>query len=149
MKKGSSGFDQSHAFLKCLTEFHLFGDEVQTVIGAPVAHERDLRARGLAGGVQDVHKVLVVVGGSGRIVNGEKIDAPALLRLKGHHQSEEIRVCFNMGRTQPRGNPADPDAFPARLENSNLLKWPGHLIRGSEDNLAAGDLILMSDPVKG
>src|SRR5262245_12239608 len=53
-----------------------------------------------------------------------------------------------MGRTQARRNPADTDAFPARLENSNPLKWPGHLIRHSKDNLAAGDLILMSDPVK-
>src|SRR5262249_49076821 len=77
-----------------------------------------------------------------------KIDAPAFLRLKGHHQSEEIRVCFNMGRTQARGNPANSDAFPTRLENSNLLKWFWHLIRGSEDYLAAGDLVLMSDTVK-
>ena len=90
----------------------------------------------------------MVVGGGGRVVDGEEVDAPAGRRAEGEHQAEEVGVGLGMRAAEAGGDPADAVVDGTGLEQADAQEGCGQCCGHVQAHPAAGDLALVGEAVR-
>ena len=83
-----------------------------------------------------------------RIVNAEKIYTLAVWSLKGDHDAEEIRICFQVRRAQSGRDSANASVLRARLKKPDTAQRSRQIVRNLENNPAANDLVLVRHTIE-
>src|SRR5436190_20043360 len=115
---------------------------------AKFSDKRDVSTRRFSGRVQNRHELAVIISWRRRIVNAEKIYTLAVWSLKGDHDAEEIRICFQVRRTQSGGDSANAVVPHTRLKKPDTVQSFGQIVRNLQNNSAPSDLVLVRHAVE-
>ena len=101
MRQGFPRLDPPHAIFEREAEGRLLGDQVWSIVRPQIPNEWDLSSCGFSGAMEDVDKILVIIGWSRGVVNAEKIDPAEFRGLESRHDPEKVGIRLDMRRSKP------------------------------------------------